>query len=167
MIKNYLFLYILLGLLYLTSCGNSFTERVINGKTVYVDRNGNICNKLPKWVEKLPIKSGKIYAIGFSMPDTIATRSLEIAKRKAIIELSKTVETIIKIDSTKLDEFVRVKNGANAVNKESITTINYSVRADVVKIVSGGIFEEVFYDNCNLSGRGENAHFVLISLSKK
>jgi hypothetical protein len=166
--SRFFVLLIAIFLLFLaTSCNNSFVKKIIiAGEIIYVDRDGERCNKLPNWVKKLPIKSGKIYAIGFSMPDTNPNCSLEIAKRKAIIELSKTVETIIKIDSQKIDEFIRVNKNGKATNIENTVVLKHSIKVDVLKIVSGGVFEEIFYDNCNYSGRGEKSHFVLISLSK-
>ncbi|MBN2693139.1 LPP20 family lipoprotein [bacterium] len=141
-----------------TSCGSSSRS--------FVDRWGAKCNKMPKWVTKLPKKKGMIHAVGFAMPDPYPERSLEAAQTKARLELSKTLETQIKVDSQTVDEFIRTKEGEGAQNIDRTTVIRSLIKEQATKIVTGSKIEETFYDNCNFANRGEGAYFVLASLPK-
>lgn len=153
--KKYILL--LIAFLIIPGCTTSKYERV--------DQDGNPCNKAPKWVKKLPSKKGHIMAVGFAMADTHPEYSANAAKKKARLELSKTIETKMNVDSQIIDEYIR-KKGLDAETTNRTTVIRDIVKEKTTRIVKGSKIEAVYRDNCNAMGRGEDAHFALASLPK-
>jgi len=128
-----------------------------------VDRFGVTCNKVPAWAKVLPKQEGKIYAVGFAMPDTFPERSLAASKMSARLELSRTIQTKIDVDTQMVDSYMK-ENGIN--NKSRTTVIRNIIKEKATKVVNNSKVEQVFYDNCNLNQRGENSHYVLVSVPK-
>lgn len=146
----------LFAMLTISSCG---------GSSKMVDRMGVACNKVPYWVKNLPKKSNMIYAVGFAMPDTFPERSLSAAKMSARLELSRTIETKIDVDTQMVDTFVK-KLGVEGDNKARTTVIRNLIKEKATKMVKNSKIEQVFYDNCNLNKRGDGAHYVLASVPR-
>ena len=130
-----------------------------------VDRFGVKCNKVPSWAKKLPKSSGKIYAVGFAMPDTFPERSLAAAKMAARLELSRSIQTKIDVDTQMVDTYIKT-SGINNSEKSRTTIIRNLIKEKATKIVNNSKVEQVFYDNCNLNQRGESSHYVLVSVPK-
>ncbi len=146
----------LFAMIAISSCG---------GSSKIVDRMGVACNKVPYWVKKLPKAKNMIYAVGFAMPDTFPERSLSAAKMSARLELSRTIETKIDVDTQMVDVFVK-KLGVEGDNKARTTVIRNLIKEKATKMVKNSKVEQVFYDNCNLNQRGEGAHYVLASVPR-
>jgi len=136
-----------------------------SGNSKMVDRLGVKCNKVPAWAKYLPKQSGKIYAVGFAMPDTFPERSLAAAKTSARLELSRTIQTKIDVDTEMVDSYMK-QNGIDEDSKSRTTVIRNIIKEKATKIVNNSKVEEVFYDNCNLNQRGENSYYVLVSAPK-
>ena len=144
------------AILAISSCG---------GRSKMVDRMGVACNKVPHWVKKLPKKSNMIYAVGFAMPDTFPERSLSAAKMSARLELARTIETKIDVDTQMVDVYVK-KLGIEGDDKARTTVIRNLIKEKATKMVKNSKIEQIFYDNCNLNQRGEGAHYVLASVPR-
>ncbi len=135
------------------------------GNKQFVDRFGKKCNKVPKWATKLPKKSGMMYAVGFAMPDTYAERSLAAAEKKARLELARTIETKLQVNSQMIDEYIR-KKGIDEQTTNRTTIVRDVVNEVSTRTVTGSKIEQVYYDNCDLMSRGEGSHYVLVSVPK-
>ena len=130
-----------------------------------IDRNGNPCNPVPNWVKTLPKSKHIIYAVGFAMPDTFPERSLKAAKMTARLELAKTIETKISVDSQIVDSYMK-KLGIKNTEKARTTVMRNIIKEKATKMIRNSKIEKIFYDNCNLNGRGEGAHYVLASVPR-
>jgi len=143
-------------ILTMNSCG---------GSSKMVDRFGVSCNNVPNWVKTLPSQNNMIYAVGFAMPDTFPERSLSAAKMTARLELARTIETKIDVDTQMVDIYMK-KLGAESDEKARTTVIRNLIKEKATKMVKNSKVEQVFYDNCNLNQRGEGAHYVLASVPR-
>jgi hypothetical protein len=130
-----------------------------------VDRFGVSCNKVPKWVKVLPKNKNMIYAVGFAMADTFPERSLAASKMSARLELARTIETKIDVDTQMVDSYMKT-HGVESSEKSRTTVIRNIIKEKATKMVTNSKIEEVFYDNCNLNQRGDGAHYVLASVPR-
>jgi len=153
--KYLIFIFTIFGFMFISSCSSS----------QMVDRYGVKCNPVPSWVKELPDSGSRIYAVGYAMPDTFPERSLEAAKLNARLELARTIQTKIKVDTRLVDMYIK-KNGIENNEKNRTTVIRNLVEEKAVKMVKNSKIEAVFYDNCNLNQRGEGAYYVLAYLSR-
>ena len=101
--------------------------------------------KAPKWADKLPVKKGKIYAVGSERSDRRQS-ALSQARDEAAVELARQLELYVEQVNKRAIEEIKDRTSVNVVNSALVTTTAATLKGfrelkTEVSKVRGGMYE--------------------------